>query len=324
MNRLKSILKWTGIAVGSIVLVFVAAVFALQSKTFDAPFPNIHASTDSVVIARGKHLAFGPAHCNYCHGAKEDLPKTLRGEVVEFKGGGEFKFPLGTIRTPNLTSDKETGIASLTDSEIARILRYGVYPDGKVLFDFMPFHNLSDEDLTAVISYLRTLPPVKNKVITKELNFGGMAVNAFLLKPVGPSGEVPKEVKIDSTIAYGKYIANSVANCVGCHTERNLMTGEFVGKPFAGGFKMVSDENPALTFTTPNLTPDDETGKISQWTEEVFIHRFRQGVQIPGTVMPWGAFKNMDETELKAIYRYLQTVEPVHNEIKSVVAQTEE
>jgi hypothetical protein len=44
---------------------------------------------------------------------------------------------------------------------IARSLRYGVARDGRALFDFMPFHNLSDEDLTAVISFLRSQQPVK-------------------------------------------------------------------------------------------------------------------------------------------------------------------
>lgn len=86
---------------------------------------------------------------------------------------------------------------------------------------------------------------------------------------------------------------------------------------------MISDEDPSLTFTTPNLTPDAETGKIFTWNEEIFVHRFRQGVQIQGTPMPWGAFKNMTDTELKAIYRYLQSVEPVHNKIKNVVAKTD-
>jgi hypothetical protein len=56
---------------------------------------------------------------------------------------------------------------------IARSLRYGVARDGRALFDFMPFHNLSDEDLVAVLSFLRSQTPVKNKVKDNELNFIG-------------------------------------------------------------------------------------------------------------------------------------------------------
>ncbi|MFA6455868.1 MAG: cytochrome c [Bacteroidota bacterium] len=323
MNKLLSVLKWVGIVLGVAIVLFVAAVFALQNKSFDAPYPNITASSDSSVIARGRHLANGPAHCVNCHFAKEDLQKAVNGEPVELKGGFEFALPFGVIRTLNITSDKETGIGNLSDKEIARVLRYGVFPDGRAVFDFMPFHDLSDEDLTAVISYLRTLPPVNHTVVNREINFLGKAVVAFIITPVGPTGEPPKETTIDSTSAYGKYLAHSVANCVGCHTERNMMTGAFVGDPFSGGFKMPSDEKPELTFTTPNLTPDPETGKIFQWTEDVFMHRFRQGVQIAGTPMPWGAFKNMTDLELKAIYRYLQTVEPIHKKIDHVVSKTE-
>lgn len=319
----KQILKWGGIILASAVVLFVITVYARHGRTFDAPYPNITASTDSALIARGKHLVTGAAHCTGCHFAKEDMAKAIKGEPVELKGGFEFVMPFGTIRTPNLTSDEETGIKKYSDKEIARVLRYGVFPDGRAVFDFMPFHNLSDEDLTAVISYLRTLPPVKHKVVNREINFIGKAVMAFLIKPVGPDGEPPSEVKQDSTSAYGKYLAHSVANCVGCHTDRDLMTGAFTGEPFAGGLQFPSDEKPELTFITPNITPDPETGKIAQWTEEVFIHRFRQGIQIAGTPMPWNSFRNMTDLELKALYRYLQNVNPVNKRIARVVIPTD-
>lgn len=79
---------------------------------------------------------------------------------------GGFVFPLGifTIHTPHLTSDKETGIGNRTDGEIARALRYGVGADGHALLDLMPFHNLSDDDMVAVLSYLRTMPAVKREI----------------------------------------------------------------------------------------------------------------------------------------------------------------
>jgi mono/diheme cytochrome c family protein len=322
MQQVKSILKWAGIVVGSLLVVFVIAVLARHDRTFDAPYPNITASTDSAVIARGKHIVTGPAHCTGCHFAPEDMHKAIAGEPVELKGGFAFALPFGVIRTPNITPDNETGIGKLTDKEIARVLRHGVFPDGRAVFDFMPFHNLSDADLTAVISYLRSTTPVRHEVVNREINFMGKAVMAFLIEPVGPDKEPPQYVRPDSTSSYGKYIAHSIANCVGCHTKRDLMTGAYVGPQFAGGFSMPSDEKPELTFTTPNITPDPETGKIFAWDEAAFVHRFRQGVQIAGTPMPWGAFKNMTDLELKAIYRYLRSVEPVHNKIDSVVTRT--
>jgi len=201
----------------------------------------------------------------------------------------------------------------LTDQQIARALRYGIRSDGEALFDFMPFHNASDEDLTAIISYLRQQKPVAFSVPKNELNLVGKAVKAFALKPAGPTETIPRSVNRDTTAAYGKYLTGSIANCRGCHTNRNMMTGEFIGPDFAGGLKFEVEADTAKLFlTTPNLTPDN-TGRIKDWTLEQFIARFRKGALIPGTHMPWKQFGRMSDDELKAIYNYLQTIKPVHN-----------
>src|SRR5512147_393638 len=97
MKRLKKILKWTGIAILSPVLIFVILVFALQSKKFDAPFPNLHASKDSAVIERERYLAFGPAHCSGCHTPVEDQEKIKNGEHLPLKGGLTFVLPIGKL-----------------------------------------------------------------------------------------------------------------------------------------------------------------------------------------------------------------------------------
>jgi mono/diheme cytochrome c family protein len=106
-----------------------------------------------------------------------------------------------------------------------------------------------------------------------------------------------------------------VANCAGCHTQRDPMTGAFVGELFAGGMKMEIEEDPKHYFLTPNLTPDS-TGRLFGWSQEQFLQRFRQGKLIPGTHMPWNSFARMSDTELKAIYKYLKTLKPVKNQVK--------
>ena len=153
----------------------------------------------------------------------------------------------------------------------------------------MPFHNTSDEDITAIVSYLRSQPAVKNDIPKNNLNLLGKIINAFVLEPVGPSGDIPVSVRADSTVEYGQYIAASVANCKGCHSNRNLMTGAFIGEEYAGGLEFgVDTDSGKYKLTTPNLTPDN-TGRIKGWTQEQFIQRFRAGARIPGTHMPWGA-----------------------------------
>ena len=162
MKLLKKILKWSAITILSVVIIFVIIVFSLQNKKFDAPFPNLHATKDSAVIERGRYLAYGPAHCSGCHTPAAEQQKVMNGDESPFKGGLEFVLPIGTLYSKNITPDDETGIGKVADSVLARSLRYGVARDGRALFDFMPFHNLSDEDLIAVLSFLRAQPPVKN------------------------------------------------------------------------------------------------------------------------------------------------------------------
>ena len=312
MKRLKKILKWTGITILSLAIIFVILVFALQNKKFDAPFPNLHASSDSAVIERGKYLAYGPAHCSGCHSPIENQEKINMGEELPLIGGLPFKLPIGTLYSRNITPDDETGIGKLADSVIVRSLRYGVARDGHAILDLMPFHNLSDEDMVAVLSFLRAQPPVKNKVPDHEFNFMGKAVKAFLIKPVGPDGPIPASVKPDTTAAYGKYLTFFIANCRGCHTNRSLMTGAYTGPDFAGGLKLEGLDGSYCV--TPNLTPDKETGKISGWSVEQFIERFRMKRVIATSDMPWDQFRKMSDQDLKAIYYYLSSLKPIKND----------
>ena len=181
----------------------------------------------------------------------------------------------------------------------------------------MPFYDLSDEDLTAIVSFLRYSKPVKNVRPANEWNFLGKAIHAFgMIKPMG-DGNVPATPERDSTIAYGKYLAESVANCRGCHTERDMMTGAYVGIEYAGNQPFeVFDNNGNIIkgkhLVTPNLTPDPETGRIALWPKEVFIARMHAGPAIPGTPMPWGPYKTMSDIDLIAIYKYLHSLNPVH------------
>lgn len=299
------ILKWTGISFLALLLVLVLLVSFRQHLTYDAPYPEIHASADSAVIARGKEIVFGPAHCADCHHLGNSDSLFNLGQVPALTGGFAFELPLGNYYVPNITPDSATGIGRYTDGQIARVLRHGVRPDGTAAFDFMPFHDMSEEDMTAVISFLRSQQPVQNKIPENTVTLLGRVINAFLIKPVGPSKPVIKSIKRDTTVEYGKYLAYSVANCNGCHTNRDMMTGEVIGEPFAGGLKF---EEPGLPpLEAPNITTHTES-RIYGWSQEDFIKRFRMGKLIPHSHMPWNSFKRMSDEDLKAIYNFLQTV----------------
>jgi mono/diheme cytochrome c family protein len=185
----------------------------------------------------------------------------------------------------------------------------------------MAFQNLSDEDLIAIISYLRAQPPVKNQVPKSEPSFLGKAIMAFgALKPEQPEKTPPKMIARTVSAEYGEYMAIAVADCYGCHTKRDLQTGAFIGEAFAGGMLFEPDAfTQGYAFISPNLTPDKETGWISSWTEEAFLARITGGRVHKTSPMPWGFYARLDSIETRAIYTYLQTLKPVSQKIEKVI-----
>lgn len=298
-----------------------AVSYAGWDRTFEAPYPDIEATTDPEVVEYGRYLVYGPLHCASCHTPKEQWPALAAGETPPLIGGYSITIPPGTFYMPNLTPDPETGIGERTDGELARVLRHGVRADGRVVIPFMEFQELSDADLRAVISYLRSQEPVRHPVPEHELTFLGRAVLALAMEPKGPEATPPAESPPPApTVERGAYLAK-VAQCAGCHTRRNNMDGSFIGERFAGGHAFPSEEDPGTVFVSPNLTPDPATGLITGWSEERFMTRFRAGEVLEGSPMPWSAFSRMHDDDLRALFRYLRSLEPVENDVGSTLQE---
>jgi len=310
--------------VGLMALVIVAAVVFVASRQnlkFDAPFPEVAASTDSAVIARGHYVVRNVANCAQCHGDTTQFAAAQGGADVPLSGGFTWDIPPGQIRARNITSDVETGIGGFTDGAIARALRHGVGSDGRALLPFMEMQGLSDEDLVAVISYLRTQAPVHNVVPAHRYTLLGKVVKATVLaNPVGPSEAPPRETPHGPTVENGRYLVESVGLCWACHTQRDDNTGALVGPRFGGatGFKEPTD--PAHVWAPPNITSDPATGRLGKMTEDDFVGRLRVGRILPGSPMPWQGLQRMSDDDLRAMYRYLKTVPPVSRDVGPPVA----
>lgn len=305
------------VTVGIILVVAVAGgaafVASRQHLRFDATrYPHVSASTDSAVIERGRYIVRAVAPCAGCHGDPAQRAAYTSGADVPLSGGFVFDIPPGKFYTRNLTPDAETGLGNVPDSAIARALRYGVGHDGRALLPFMEMQGLADDDLEAVVSYLRTQAPVRNVVPPHYFNTLGKVVKATALaKPVGPATTPPARSPRGASVETGRYLVESVALCWSCHTERNLMTGALTGPRFGGTKGFTESDDPTHTWSPPNITSDPETGRLGRLTEDQFVARFRQGRVIPGSPMPWQAFSRMDEDDLRSIYRYLASVPPV-------------
>lgn len=292
---MKRVLKWIGIVLGSLIgLLLVTGVVmflmgnAKLNKTYDFPPSNIAIPTDEASIAFGKHRA--ETLCQGCHGA--DM-----GGIINFFEGG----PLGTLDSANLTSG-EGGIgADFSAEDFVRAIRHGIGKDGKPIF--MPAvvstAHMSDEDLGAIIAYIKTLPPVDRR--TNGQKFTPLAK---ILLTAGVLGKLPvetvsHEVTVSApprgvSVEYGKYMVDT-HDCRICH-----------GAELNGG----KHADPTIDKISPNLTPG---GEVAFWSEEDFMNSIRNGVTPSGheldpKLMPWKEYRAMSDDELKAIYLYLQSL----------------
>ena len=140
----------------------LAAVAAL---TMAAPLMPAHAA-DPAAIARGKYLV-AIAGCNDCHTPGYFLGKP---DMARFLGGSEvgFEIPgLGVFHGPNLTPDNDTGLGKWSVDQIVTALKTGKRPDGRELAPAMPwraFAEMTNADAAAIAVYLKSLPPISNKV----------------------------------------------------------------------------------------------------------------------------------------------------------------
>src|SRR5271154_1113332 len=145
--------------------------------TGDVRLPALIAALVLVGMASGANAADWQAErgkflvniipCTDCHTpgtflGKPDMSRYLGGSDVGFEVPG-----LGVFYGSNLTPDKETGLGNWTKEQIATAIRTGKRPDGRILAPSMPvatLKNLSQADALAIAAYLKSLPPVKNKV----------------------------------------------------------------------------------------------------------------------------------------------------------------
>lgn len=294
-----------------------------SSRAFlDAPLPAVQASADAEVVARGEYLVHHVAHCSACHLPHDEAVAAARaGEKRPLKGGGTWDIPgFGLFVAPNLTPDEETGLGAWSDAEVARAVRYGVGRDGRVLpMMRIGVGPLSDDDLVAVVSYLRSVAPVRNALPRDVYGPIGKLVATRMqpsteeAPPYAPPGAI--------SVERGRYLALGPAACARCHTARDPMAGfALVAAPMSGGGEPDPDpKNPDVEIVAPNLTPDERTGHVAAWSEDAFLQRFRAGVVHEGSQMPWAMYAGLSDEDVRSLWRFLRTLPPVENDVGPTV-----
>lgn len=298
---MKKVLKWIGIFLGSLVgIILIAATVLLYgggarlNKQHDVSVEAVAIPSDGVSVARGRHLAKAVTLCAGCHGDH------LEGKVLFDEP------PVATVYSPNLTAGKGGAGRRLTDADFVRAIRHGINADGRGMMIMHADHyqNLCEADLGAIISYVKSVPPVDNElppIRTTLLGriLVGLGVFDSDAMPLIPAELIDHEAPFPQTPApgvtaeYGHYLV-SIAMCAMCH-----------GSDMKGGPPVEEGAPPG-----PNITiyGDPET-----WSDEQFINTLRTGVtpygrQLNPEYMPWKHYGQMTDDELTAIRLYLVSI----------------
>jgi mono/diheme cytochrome c family protein len=287
-----------------------AQIFETHSVDFPIPFPIDPGEAAAMgpdaakqlaqqrAVDRGKHLVTALYTCTGCHGQNF--------------GGGVMvdAFPIGSLLAPNLTLGSGSRTADFQPRDWDRIVRHGVLRDGRpAVMPSEDFQHMSDQELSDIVSYIRSLPPVNNTVPASTLGplgkvlvaTGKMKFSASVIpNHMSPHPLAPPQAAVSAE--FGKHLATV---CYGCHGP------DLSGGPITGG-------DPSWP-PARNLTPD-ETG-LKGWTYDQFVNALAKSqrpdgtaLRVPMTLMaPYG--QNMTETERQALWAYLQSVPAVSKTI---------
>lgn len=287
---MRRLLKWAGIAVGSLLGLVIVAVFALAligrgklNRQYNVQPESIEIPNEAAMIDRGQYLA--SISCMGCHGG-------------DLSGSNLFTDPaLGTIPASNLTAGAGGIGNTYSDGDFVRAIRHGIDAEGKPLA-IMPsraYWHYSDEDVAAIIAYVRSVPPVANDLGEKELKLvGQVLVGAGVLdvlsaESIDHNASRPEAQSRSISVAYGEYLVNT-NDCRQCH-----------GEDLSGGH---SGE--------PGAPPGPNLAAVAGWTKDGFAATMRTGVtpagrQLDPEYMPWKEYGHMNDDDLAALFLYLES-----------------
>ncbi len=282
------LLKWIGIVLGGLIAIAVVAVgvlYAIASarlaKKYEIRAESLAIPTDQASLELGKKWA--TVLCTECHSADLSGKSMVNDPTV------------GYLAASNLTSGAGGSGSELTDADWILAIRHGVDPEGRAVIGMpsMNYYYLSDQDLGAIIAYVKKIPSVDNELGEPSLSFTGkILLGAGLFgkdilpaEQIAHTGPRPSVVPPAANEEYGAYLVR-IDGCRDCH-----------GQDLTGG----SSPEPGARHA-PDITPN---GFFRTWSLQKFVTAVRT---LKGKGMPWSILKPLDDNELNAMYLYLQSL----------------
>lgn len=291
-------------------LTITCAVIALLVKHFDQqviparekPFMIPADPVERAAwIRRGQYLA-AASDCLACHTPRGGQP---------FAGGLAMPTPFGTLYTPNITPDDETGIGAWSADDFYRAMHTGRGKDGRFLYPAFPFPSytkMTRADSDAIYAYLRSLPPIRQPNRPNDMqfpfNFRPLLIGWRLL--FFSKGEFKPDPAQSAQWNRGAYLVEGPGHCNMCHTAINVLGGENKEASFEGGLI------PLQNWYAPSLT-SSEAG-LGDWTLNDIDDFLKTGVSQRGAVfgpmseVVYHSLQHLTDADIRAMSVYLKSL----------------
>ncbi|MDX2133815.1 MAG: c-type cytochrome [Saprospiraceae bacterium] len=317
---MKTVLKILGYTVlVALLLLGIGAAYiyfkGVPSYPYDIPdaIAQLNVPKDSASVARGAKIA--SLLCKECH--RDFETGKMTGHIMT-----DMPKEFGAIASLNITQDPDHGIGTWTDGEIYYYLRRSIRKDGHYNPIMGGYGLMADEDIKSVIAWLRSddpsLAPDPREYPPNQFNFlVKFLCNTVFTPPALPAGPINIPDSTDQ-IAFGKYVADALCGCFACHSaDFKTMDAKVPERSegyYGGGNPMLNYEGELVP--SANLTMDKETG-VGNWTKEQFREATQYCKKPDGTLLAYPMFPHttLSDTEVDAIWAYLQTVPVLKNPV---------
>ena len=297
-----AVLAWAALRPGPLAFVTGKRVSLAQYAGNPSGVPADFSDTGA--LARAKYLTEA-ADCEACHTAEGGRP---------FAGGRPFQTDFGTIYSPNITPDRETGIGSWTDADFLKAVHEGYGKDRGWLYPAFPYAAytyLTDADVLAIKAYLFSLPPQKSVPPPNTLRFpyNQRVLMAIWSKLYDPDSRFQPVADRSASWNRGAYLAEALGHCGDCHTPRTALQSLDNRRKFSGGL--------SEGWRAYNLTSDANSG-IGAWSRDDLESYLKTGhSQDRGSAFgPMAqavhlSFQKLTPSDVSAIAEYVRSIPAV-------------
>ncbi len=263
---------------------------------------QLAAADASAQVARGAYLARA-GNCMGCH--------TPRGAPA-YAGGRVMSSEFGNFITPNISSDKQTGIGAWTADDFWGALHNGKSKDGRLLYPAFPYSNYTQVtrlDADAMFAYFKTVPAVQRQNQPHALRFpyNQRGLLAFWRALYFRPGEYREDTRQSVAWNRGAYLVNGLGHCSACHSSRNALGANRGSQDFSGG------ELALINWYAPSLQSAQEAS-LARWQPAQVQALLKTGiarhaaVSGPMAEVVAGSLQYLSDTDIAAMSQYLQAL----------------